>query len=167
MLNVRTWKYRRGLGEIALVLVVFFGVRAYQTRNVPSGKAPALEGLMLDGGRVSLDAYRGKPVLVHFWASWCGVCRAAQSNFDAVSRDWPVLSIASHSGDAAQVQAYVQARGIEPAVVVDASSALAKRFGVSASPTSVVLDADGDIRHVEVGYTTEAGLRARLWLASF
>lgn len=166
MQRIRAWKHWRLVREVAIVLAVVFAVRAYQQRDAVSGVAPAFEARALDGTPVALADYRGKPVLVHFWASWCGVCRASQSNFDAVARDWPVLSVASHSGSAAQVAAYVEQHGIEPRVVVDASSALAKRFGVSAFPTSFVLDADGKIRHVEVGYTTEAGLRARLWLAS-
>ena len=166
MQRLRAWRHWRLLREVVIVLVIFFAVRAYQQRNTVSGQAPAIGGRTLDGAEVALADYRGKPVLVHFWATWCGVCRATQSNFDSVARDYPVLSIASQSGSAAQVAAYVEQRGIAPGVVVDESSALAKRFGVSAYPTSFVLDAQGEIRHVEVGYTTELGLRARLWLAS-
>ena len=50
-------------------------------------------------------------------------------------------------------------------MIVDSTDALAKRYGIRAFPTSFVLDADEDIRQVEVGYTTEFGLRARMWLA--
>ena len=49
--------------------------------------------------------------------------------------------------------------------VVDEDNALTKRFRVGVFPTTFVVDGDGDIRDVEVGYTTELGLRARMWLA--
>lgn len=166
MSRLRAWKHWRWVREVALVIAIVLGVRAYQQRNMPSGPAPALHGLALDGARVSLEEYRGKPVLVHFWATWCGVCSAEQGNIDALAGDLPVLSIASQSGSADEVQAYVRAHGIKPRVIVDEPSVLARRFGVSAYPTSFVLDAEGRIRHVEVGYTTEAGLRLRMWLAS-
>lgn len=161
---MRASKHWRWVREVVIAIV--FAVRLYQQRDLPSGRAPALSGSALDGTRVSLDDYRGKPVLLHFWASWCGVCSAEQGNIDAVASDLPVLSVASHSGSAQQVAAYVSEHGIKSRVIVDESSALARRFGVRAYPTSFVLDAEGEIRHVEVGYTTELGLRARMWLAS-
>ena len=147
----------------AIVLVV----RGYQQRHLPTGRAPALAGTDLGGQAVALEAYRGKPVIVHFWATWCGVCKAEQHNIDAVAGDLPVLSVASRSGDAEQVNAYVREHGIAPRVVVDPSGALAQRFGVAAFPTTFIVDGGGEIRHAEVGYTTELGLRARMWLASF
>ena len=55
--------------------------------------------------------------------------------------------------------------GIAPAVIVDEQGELARSFGVHSFPSSFVIDADGEIRHIEVGYTTEIGLRARMWLA--
>lgn len=165
MSRLRDWKYWRWIRELALVLVVFFGIRAYQQRNLPSGPAPALTGTTLDGAAVSLADYRGKPVLLHFWATWCGVCRAEQHNLDALARDLPVLSIASQSGTPSEVARYVREHAMKPRVVVDESNALTKSFRVNVFPTTFVLDGEGDIRHVEVGYTTELGLRARMWLA--
>jgi len=164
--GIRAFKHWRLVGEIALVLSVVLGLRAYQQRNLPSGPAPALAGVTLDGAPVSLEDYRGKPVLLHFWATWCGVCRAEQGNLDSVASDLPVLTVATQSGTPDEVAAYVREHGVKPRVVLDEDGALAKRFGVSVYPTAFVLDAEGDVRHIEVGYTTELGLRARMWLAS-
>jgi thiol-disulfide isomerase/thioredoxin len=120
----------------------------------------------LNGAAASLADYRGKPVLLHFWATWCGVCNAEQSSLDELSRDLPVLTVASQSGSASDVAAFVRERHVEPRVIADPSRELARRFGVTTYPTTFVIDAGGEIRHVEVGYTTELGLRARMWLAA-
>jgi len=165
MQSLRASRFWPWIRDGALALVLLAGVRAYQQRNVPSGHAPALVGTALDGSQVSLAAFRGNPVVVHFWATWCGVCKAEQSNIDALARDVAVVTVATQSGSAEQIAAYVSAHGVTPTVIADTSGALAKRFGVGAFPTTFVLDGDGDIRHVEVGYTTELGLRVRTWLA--
>lgn len=157
----RSWK--RIAIEVGLVVLVFLGVRAWQTRDAPSGPAPALAATTIAGEEVSLTSDR--PVLVHFWATWCGVCQAEEDNVDAVSEGHRVISVASQSGSPAAVAAYVRAHGLSFPVINDPTGAIAHRWGVHAFPTSFVIDPDGAIRHVEVGYTSTVGLRARLWLA--
>lgn len=151
--------------DLAIAALLVLGIRAFQQRGLPDGQAPELSGADLAGAEVSLDQYRGKPLVLLFFASWCGVCRAAQSNFDAVAKDMPVLAVASRSGTNDDVAGYVREHGIVPRVLPDESGALATRYGVRAFPTTFVLDANGEIAHTEVGYTTELGLRLRAWLA--
>ena len=160
LLQTKPW-----LRDLALIALVYAGIRAYQQRDVTSGKAPALRAADLRGARVDLGDYRGKPVIVHFWATWCGTCAAEQHNLDAVAADLPVVAVASGSGSAREVAAYVEQHAIKPRVVVDEQRELSSAYGVRAFPTTFILDAEGIIRHVEVGYTTELGLRARVWLA--
>ena len=165
MQRLRSWRYWPWLRDGAIALLLLLAVRAYQQRDLARGAAPGLAGRTLDGAQVSLADYRGAPVLLRFWATWCGVCKAEQSNVDAVARGLPVLSVASQSGSANQVAAYVRSQRIAHRVIADPEGVLARRFGVRAFPTTLVIDANGEIRYVEVGYSTELGLRARMWLA--
>lgn len=154
-----------GLKWILIVVIVMAAVRGYTHRGITQGMAPPIEGLALDGEWLSLAELRGRPVLVHFWASWCPVCRREQGSIESIARDYPVIAIAMQSGTAAQVQAYLHENAMNAPVLVDEHGDLARIYGVRAVPASFILDGHGMIRYVEVGYTTEAGLRARLWFA--
>lgn len=151
--------------EAALVLAVFLGMRAWMLRNVVSGTAPALSGTSLRGEALSLATMRGQPVLVHFWATWCSVCKTENGSLENLSKDHRVLSVAVDSGKAENVQAWMKAHRVSFPVLVDDGS-LSGPWGIRSFPTSFVVDGNGEIRFVETGYTTELGLRARLWLAS-
>lgn len=151
--------------EIAVVVLVALAIRAWQTRDAVDGPAPQLAGTSADGGSLVLGSPPGEPVVVHFWATWCGVCRAEEGTIDALAKDHRVLTVASQSGSAADVKRYLDQRGVSFPTIVDPAGALAQRWGVRAFPTTFVVGPDGTIRNVEVGYTTSLGLRARLWLA--
>jgi hypothetical protein len=157
-------RWRRWLLEAALVLGVLLAVRCYQTRDLVSGPLPLRELTTLDGQRISLVGQG--PTMVHTFATWCGVCRAEEGNVDNVARSVRVISIASRSGSANEVRAYMRERELDYPVVLDADGTLARRLGVRAFPTSFFVDTRGDIVTREVGYTTELGLRFRMWLAT-
>lgn len=160
-------RWARWSFEILLALAVLWAVRAYMLRTVVSGQAPPIAGMLVDGRALALKQLRGRPVLVHFWASWCGICRAEQDSIADLARQHAVVTIAMQSGDRRAVRAYLQRHQLRMPVLADPNGSLARRYGVRAVPTSFVLDRHGVIRFTTVGYTTEIGLRLRLWLAGF
>jgi peroxiredoxin len=151
--------------EITLLLLVVVVIRSYMQRDVVTDTAPLFTGQLLDGKTVSLSQYEGAPVLVHFWATWCGICRLEEKGIAAIAADHPVITIAMQSGDEEQISAYLQKQGLEFPVLPDPEGRLASLYGVRAVPASFIIDGKGQIRFIELGYTTETGLRARLWLA--
>ena len=152
--------------EIVIVLAVFLAIQAYQQRGALKGQAPALQAFgVLEGRMLDLSEYRGKPVMLHFWASWCGVCKACQHNIRAVAADYAVVTVASQSGPVQAVRDYLAEHPMNAAVLLDEHGLFAQRFGVRAFPTTFILDAEGNIRDVEVGYSSELGLRLRMWRA--
>lgn len=162
----RVW-LRRG-AELLIFILLIIGVRSWQQRDIVMGVAPALSGILLDGKPYELAGKQTQPVLVHFWATWCPICRAEQGSIEALAKDNPnVITVAMQSGNSAAVQQYMREQGIDFPVLNDADSQISSRWGVSAVPASFIIDTEGKIRFVEIGYTTGIGLRLRLWLASF
>jgi peroxiredoxin len=164
VMDLRRWRWRwwvQGAAMVALLLAV----RTYTLRGVASGLAPALVGRDLDGHAVSLTDLSGKPMMVHFWATWCPVCRVENGSIDALAREHPVVTVATSSGQAEAIRAAMDQRGLQFPVVVDAGGEIARAWGVSRFPTSFFLGRDRRIRYAESGFTTGVGLRARLWLA--
>lgn len=163
-----TGRYPKWLSWIftaVLFTAVFFGVRAWQHQHLASGTAPPLEAQDLNGHWHSSRNFHGQPVLVHFWATWCAICRLEERGIAAIAQDWPVIAVAIQSGSSNSVSAYLEEKNLKFTVVNDEHGALASRYGIKGVPTSFVLDPEGRIRFTEVGYTTSLGLRLRLWWA--
>lgn len=146
---------------------VLVAVGIYQSWSLVSGAVPEISAETLDGKPFSQQQFRGKPYLVHFWASWCGICRFEEKSIAALSKDYQVITIAMQSGDAAEVRAYLRQRGLDMPVIVDEQGALARRFGVRGVPSSFVVDGQGEIRAATRGYTSSWGLKLRLWYAGW
>ena len=160
-----TRRWLRYVVEAAVVLVLILGVRAWQQSGIASGPAPVLAGVLLDGKPVALAAFAGRPVLVHFWATWCPICRAEQDSIDALARDASVITVAMQSGERAAVAQHLRNETLSFPVLNDPDGVIAAQWGVRAVPASFIVDGAGQIRFLEIGYTTGVGLRLRLWLA--
>ncbi len=157
--------WRRGLTLLVVVALVS-GVRAWQQRGLAGGPAPTpVLGVTLDGRTAALERFRGRPLVVYFWATWCPVCKVQRGAVESAARHVPVLSVAMQSGGPEEVAAWARARGWTVPTIVDPDGTLARAWGVRGVPALFVLDGAGRIRYREVGYTTGWGLRARAWLA--
>lgn len=152
--------------DIAIFAIIFFGIQWWQTRDLPQQEmAPALAGFNLAGEPISLAQYRGKPLLVHFWATWCSICRLQEGSIASLAEDYPMLAVATSSGSAAEVQAYLEQQGISLPVMLDTSGDLAKLWNVRGTPTTFVVNSRGEVTYATMGYSSELGLRWRLWRA--
>jgi thiol-disulfide isomerase/thioredoxin len=171
----RLWlRVRPHLGTVAIALAVFAGVHLWQTRDVPSGSAPELAFVLLspDGSRAETTLtqwraqYPGQAVAIHVWAEWCPICKAEEHNVHRVAADHPVLTIAMQSGPADMVANVLKKRQMPWWTAVDDRGELARALGVNAVPSFLVVDAQGQLRGASVGYTSEIGMRWRLWWAN-
>lgn len=157
-------RWRRWLRDLLVLALVVAAVQWWQARDLPRGAAPPLAGLLVDGRPFQLDPADG-PYLVHFWASWCPVCRLEQGSIDRLAAAAPVITVATSSGDRDEVAAYLAEQGVTMPVLMDEEGRIAAAWGVRGVPAAFVVDTAGDIAYATTGYSTGPGLRLRLWLA--
>jgi len=156
------------LKEIAIALLMIFivsNVMSYLRKpTLESTALPQIEVKLLDGTAFSSKAIEGNPIIIHFWATWCPTCKLEAANIQSISEKFRVLTIAVQSGDDREVEAYMKENGLRFKVLNDIDGVWAKKFKVEAFPTTFIYDSKGELRFTEVGYTTTAGILARLKL---
>jgi thiol-disulfide isomerase/thioredoxin len=167
MENKKQNRWLSWLIYLVIFIVVVQGVNLWKTRNAQSGNLSDFNGVLMDGTSFKVAQYSGEPVLLHFWATWCPICEMEKDSIESISQDHPVISIASWSESESAVDAYMIENDLTFPVMLDNEGTLAQGFGVKGVPTSFILAPDGEITFVETGYSTETGLRLRLWLSTF
>ncbi|OHE07240.1 MAG: thioredoxin [Sulfurimonas sp. RIFOXYD12_FULL_33_39] len=112
------------------------------------------------------DSYavpKDKPILIHFWATWCPTCRAEASNIQSISKRYSVITIAYKSGSDSEIEEYIMDKNFNFNVVNDYDGKIGEKFGVSIFPTTIIYDKNGNEAFSEVGYTSTIGLWLRMW----
>ena len=163
---IKSIKLKNVFSNLLVLFVGYFIIHTYQTWDTPEGEVPQLRGIEVASSQmVSLDDFE-KPVLVHFWATWCKICQFEHSSIKSIAEDYPVLSIASQSGGKSQVSAFIKENQINFPVILDNDGEMFSQWGGVGYPTSFIINKDNTVEYVEAGFTTEMGLRLRLMLAS-
>jgi peroxiredoxin len=163
----------RGLRLLGLLGILLLGGAAQEPEGLSVGqRPPAFSLLDLNGQRQTLTQYRGRVVVLHFWASWCPYCRGEipkllQIHEQGATQDVTVLTV-SVDQDLAQLQAFVQQAGLPYIVIPDArsSSPIASAYGVRGIPVTYLLDRDGRIAYRFFGSADLLGTLQRLLASS-
>lgn len=151
---------------ILAAVIIYLMLRPYFQGDVVRDQAPDFQVYSLSGDPINLSELRGEAVLIHFWASWCPICTFSRDGVENIGRDYRVLSIATQSGSDAELLAYAQEHGMNPAWIInDQDGQLFRRYGAKAVPADFIINPHGDVQFVEVGVTSAWGLRMRLWWA--
>lgn len=129
---------------------------------------PAPQFVLKDdtGKTQDLSAYKGKPVLINFWASWCDPCRQESPLFARMSNELagkvPFLGIL-YNDEAKNAKRFSAEYGLTYPTLLDPGSRTAMRYGIGQVPVTYILDSSGKIVYHKLGpFTEEKELRDAL-----
>ncbi|WP_087026630.1 protein disulfide oxidoreductase [Thaumasiovibrio subtropicus] len=162
---------RKWLKEIAvslvLLVVMTIAIDIWRGRDMPNTlnvntQIALLNGQQLDIAEMSEDT----PVVIYFWATWCGVCKWVSPSVDWLSQSMPVVSVALRSGDDERLQGYIDAHEYQMLTFNDSRGEWSHDWSVKVTPTIAIVY-QGEVRHVTTGFTTPMGIVLRRWLSQF
>jgi thiol-disulfide isomerase/thioredoxin len=116
--------------------------------------APDFNLELAEGGKFRLSEQKGRVVVLDFWATWCGWCMQSMPELDVMADEfgdrisWVAVNLQE---DRKTIAASLERLGIAPRVALDIDGATAEKFGVTAIPQTVVVDAEGKVVRVFVG----------------
>lgn len=143
---------------LALAAGFFFSTgcqKSAQPELTDGGPAPDFTGTTLDGQSIRLSDFRGQPVVLNFWATWCGPCREETPDFVAMQEEYGesvrFLGVALEE-DAGPVQAFADEYAVNYPIIVDAEGSIVQHYpDVFGLPTTLLLDEAGVVRKRWVG----------------
>ena len=119
--------------------------------------APDFQLPTLDGQAVSLGDFRGKPVLLNFWATWCGPCRFEMPFIQEIfeKKEWSdtgLVILAIDIGEnPSEVKEFMENYDLSFPVLLDTNQDVALKYNIRAIPTTFFIDKDGIIQDIKVG----------------
>lgn len=122
----------------------------------------------IDINKTKLDieniSTNGEPIVIHFWSTWCPICKVEAPNIENISQNYNVITIAVGTTKE-KIKEYLKENNLSFKVINDENSLYANRYNISVYPTTLIYDKDKDLIFSEVGYTSTLGLKLRLWWA--
>ena len=161
------WKILGGgvviLAPLFWVLAQGFGVDPHAVPFALGGKpAPDFELVTLEGETVRLSQFRGKPVVINFWSTWCEPCKAEhgllQQGSQLYGEDVQFLGII-YQDTAEAAKTYLSGRSNRFPQLQDPDTRVGMDYGVSGVPESFFIDGKGRIRHKEAGVVSVSLLK--------
>jgi peroxiredoxin len=135
----------------------------YLTRDAElNQQAPGFSLPETNGGSVGLESYRGRPVLLVFWTTSCGICRSelpAVSHVAPEFRSKGIGVVAIHVGGADDVRDFLRSKHIALTSLADTEGVVGQAYHVSGVPKLVLIGADGKIKRTKAGMADESELR--------
>lgn len=159
----------RTLGQVFLIVVFLVGIGCdfgFTDSSEPTSQMvgqrwarPQIGDLAISfslgdsqGNIISLSDYKGKVVLLNFWATWCGPCRVEMPNMEATYRNlkhkgFEIVAISNDPEGVTVTKPFVEAYGLSFAILHDLDYRVSASYGVRTLPMSYLVDRKGIIRH--------------------
>jgi len=162
-------KFKNFIKEIllfALVMSIFANIFSFYKSTDLNKEPLQLTEVPLINNKIYTFNHE-RPILIHFWATWCPTCKVEASNINLLSKHYDVVTFAVNSGNKAALIDYLLKNDFNFNVVNDINSNYSKEFEIAAFPTTFIYNKNKELVFSEVGYTSTIGLFLRMWWASF
>jgi len=150
---------------IAALVLLAPGLRAAE--DFKPAPAPAWKLNDVDGKAVSFEQYKGKVVVLDFWATWCGPCRSEIPGYVALQKKHgpaglAIVGVSLDQGGPEVVKKFIAEQKINYQIVMGDEQVTAAFGGVEAIPTTFIIDRKGTLRYRKVGAMPEEEFEAVL-----
>jgi thiol-disulfide isomerase/thioredoxin len=167
MLHLHMKKFlKEALVTLLLAFVIVNLISYLRKPQLSFQKLPPLTIPMVNGSTFKSTNYHDKPLIIHFWATWCPTCKLEISNFNTIAKEYNLITIIVQSGSNEHIKKFMKERGLSFPLINDRNGVLAKKFAISAYPTTLLFDKEGKLAFSEVGYTSTWGIKLRMWWLS-
>ncbi|MBQ6446207.1 redoxin domain-containing protein [Cytobacillus oceanisediminis] len=140
--------------SIAFVLLAIFFLTHTKVVQAATGlnigdTAPNFTLKDLSGKKVQLSDFKGKSVMINFWATWCPPCKKEMLDIETFSKEykdqWVVLAVNVDGGNEEGVRQFIQERKLTFPVIMDEKDVVANQYHILSIPTTYFLNKDGVI----------------------
>ena len=141
---------------VSILLFVTFNLNTNAFARTDREKAPDFVLNDMNGKKVTLSEYKGKPVLLNFWATWCGYCRKERPHLNSLYNEYKekglvVLSV-STDRSVEKVRSYLKKIPADFIVLSDSDGRTASEYGIRGYPSSFLIDRNGLVKQAFAGY---------------
>ena len=147
----------KGLKRFVLgALVTFIAATSAASSGLTGQQAPDFALKSSTGENLRLSEYRGDVVMINFWATWCGPCRQEMPLLDDLYARYQRVGFnllgVNIDDDSRRAMDMIDELGVNFPVLFDAAKEVSKLYEVEAMPVTVLVDREGVVRHVHLGY---------------
>lgn len=150
----------------AIALFIVSNILSYfNAPKLSSNKLPYFSATTINKKLFSSQNKHKKPLLIHFWATWCPICKIENSSISSLSSKFDVITIAESSGSNQKIRKFLKQHHLKFRVINDKNGLIASLFKVKAFPSSFIYSPNNKLKFIDVGYSSYLGMYARLLYA--
>ena len=149
---------------ILMVFIISLVINYLRKPEIDSNSLSYLQGKTIEGKNLN-EFKKELPLVLHFWGTWCPICKQEAPNIQTISENYNVLTVAVDSGNDKRLKDWLKSRNLSFSVYNDTTGSLAKKFKIKVFPTTIIFGRSGKIKFIESGYTSTLGLISRIKLA--
>jgi peroxiredoxin len=164
---MKTIRHLHSLRWISLLLasLLLFGTASAANMQ---GKAPNFTLKSNTGKNIKLSELRGQVVLLNFWASWCGPCRQEMPLLEKLQQRYSSLGFTvlgvNVEEDSSIAKTLLKDIPVSFPILFDTQNAVSKQYQVSAMPSTVMIDRNGNMRYLHKGYKPGDEAQYKKWV---